>query len=114
MTFEQFAYWLQGFMEIADPVELSPEEVQKIKDHLALVFQKLTPVYNGGLTITPMPNPIVPGSYGPPPGQIYIGDPPGIGGLTSGGIRWQEPRPVTYCSHGNQGNIEPNQLVVSC
>ncbi|HVH49977.1 MAG TPA: hypothetical protein VM760_08905 [Sphingomicrobium sp.] len=38
----QFAYWLQGFAELNDG-EPSPEQWQSIKDHLATVFQKVTP-----------------------------------------------------------------------
>jgi hypothetical protein len=43
MTAEQFAYWLQGFMEICNPETLDEEQTQIIKDHLALVFNKQTP-----------------------------------------------------------------------
>jgi len=43
MTPEQFAYWLQGFMEMADPKELNKNQTQQIKDHLKLVFDKKTP-----------------------------------------------------------------------
>jgi len=42
MTPDQFAYWLQGYAEIngAPP---TAEQWQVICDHLALVFQKVTP-----------------------------------------------------------------------
>lgn len=42
-----FAYWLQGFFEISNKKgqELSAQQVQIIKDHLALVFKKETPTY---------------------------------------------------------------------
>jgi hypothetical protein len=43
MTPEQFVYWLQGFMEMADPKELNKTQTQQIKDHLKLVFDKKTP-----------------------------------------------------------------------
>lgn len=37
-----FAYWLQGFSELnADPP--TPEQWQSIREHLATVFQKVTP-----------------------------------------------------------------------
>jgi hypothetical protein len=32
-----FAYWLQGFFEIAKPESVSPEQVKIIKNHIALV-----------------------------------------------------------------------------
>ena len=43
MTPEQFTYWLQGYFEIANPLELNPYETKIIKNHLSLVFNKLTP-----------------------------------------------------------------------
>jgi hypothetical protein len=44
MTPEQFAYWLQGYAEIAaGRTAPTSEEWQIIKDHLALVFHKVTP-----------------------------------------------------------------------
>ena len=43
MTAEQFVYWLQGYMEIANPLMLNTGETRIIKDHLALVFDKKTP-----------------------------------------------------------------------
>lgn len=52
MTPQDFCYWFQGFIEIADPKELSEKELQVIKDHLALVFKKETPAYAAGSTIT--------------------------------------------------------------
>jgi len=42
----QFAYWLQGFSELnADPP--TPEQWQSIKEHLATVFNKVTPPLSG-------------------------------------------------------------------
>ena len=55
MTPEQFAYWLQGFVEISD-MSLPPnsKEWQVIKDHLATVFKKVTPLtYGPGIVTTP-------------------------------------------------------------
>ena len=43
MTAEQFAYWLQGYSEIAGNAP-SPEQWQIIQDHLKLVFSKQTPL----------------------------------------------------------------------
>lgn len=41
-----FAYWLQGFFEISNDKKLNEKQVQIIKDHLALVFDKQTPDRN--------------------------------------------------------------------
>jgi hypothetical protein len=66
MTTEQFVYWLQGFMEMADPKELNKTQTQQIKDHLKLVFDKQTP--DRDLQYIPSPNyqwlpdPIAPGA----------------------------------------------------
>jgi hypothetical protein len=46
MTPEQFAYWMQGFVEIQNSNEPpTKEQWQIIKDHLQLVFNKVTPQY---------------------------------------------------------------------
>jgi hypothetical protein len=45
MTPENFCYWLQGFVEIGEPVTLSKQQLQVLKDHLKLVFDKKTPDY---------------------------------------------------------------------
>lgn len=41
----EFCYWLQGFFELSGSTELTPTQVQIIRDHLALVFRKETPSY---------------------------------------------------------------------
>lgn len=43
MEAEAFCYWLQGFFELQHPFQLSNKQVTIIKDHLDLVFQKVTP-----------------------------------------------------------------------
>jgi len=43
MTPEQFTYWLKGFIEIENPKELDENKTQILKDHIDLVFNKLTP-----------------------------------------------------------------------
>lgn len=45
MTPENFAYWLQGLLEVGKVESLDKEQVQQIKDHLQLVFEKKTPNY---------------------------------------------------------------------
>ena len=58
MTPEQFCYWLQGFAEInhAPPSE---EQWKAIKEHLQIVFMKVTPQY------VPPAVPVVPLPLGP-------------------------------------------------
>jgi hypothetical protein len=46
MDATQFAYWLQGFFEISDARNLDYKQVQIIRDHLNLVFNKVTPQYD--------------------------------------------------------------------
>lgn len=69
MTTEQFTYWLQGFMETADPKSIDEKQTQIIKDHLKLVFTKVTPDYSQYLKpidLNPTPlwytNPPIPGT----------------------------------------------------
>lgn len=38
-----FCYWLQGYFELTDSKELDSNQVDIIKDHLKLVFNKVTP-----------------------------------------------------------------------
>lgn len=42
----EFAYWLQGFLEITNPESISKEQTEIIKKHLALVFKhEIDPSY---------------------------------------------------------------------
>ena len=43
MTPRDFAYWLQGFFEVADTDDVKPEQIRMIKEHLSLVLTKVTP-----------------------------------------------------------------------
>lgn len=43
---QDFVYWLQGFVEIADSDTISEKQWLIIKDHLKLVFDKNTPDRN--------------------------------------------------------------------
>lgn len=45
MTERDFCYWLQGFIELSDAKSLSEDQIKMVKDHLALVFNKVTPMY---------------------------------------------------------------------
>lgn len=46
MNAQDFAYWLQGFVELTNTPQPSEAQWQAIKDHLQLVFKKETPQYN--------------------------------------------------------------------
>lgn len=43
MTAIEFAYWLNGALELGGMKTMSAEQVQIVKDHLALVLTKITP-----------------------------------------------------------------------
>lgn len=43
MTPEQFCYWLQGYVETSNRPNPTDTEWTIIKDHLQLVFNKVTP-----------------------------------------------------------------------
>jgi hypothetical protein len=43
MTPEQFTYWLKGFYELNEPESINEKQTLIIKDHLDLVFGKVTP-----------------------------------------------------------------------
>ena len=44
MSPENFTYWLKGFFEISDAKKIDEKQIDIIKDHLNLVFNKVTPV----------------------------------------------------------------------
>jgi hypothetical protein len=45
MTEQQFVYWLQGFAELTEQPP-SAEQWKSIREHLAMVFKKVTPPVN--------------------------------------------------------------------
>ncbi len=49
MEAKDFCYWLNGYLEMSETKELSEKQLQILKDHLALVFNKVTPTYVPGL-----------------------------------------------------------------
>lgn len=55
ITPEQFCYWFKGFLEVADPEKLNAKQLQIVKDHLDLVFNKVTPNYSNISKITYAP-----------------------------------------------------------
>lgn len=47
MTSRDFAFWLQGFFELQDPKELTEDQANMVKRHLALVFKyEIDPSYS--------------------------------------------------------------------
>lgn len=44
MTEKDFVFWLQGFIELTETDSISDKQWLVIKDHLKLVFDKVTPV----------------------------------------------------------------------
>lgn len=42
MTERDFVYWLNGFFELSEATYLTDTQVRQIKDHLSLVFNKVT------------------------------------------------------------------------
>lgn len=48
MTSREFAYWLQGYFEIAKPTTADAQQLAMIKAHLNLVFvHEIDPSYGG-------------------------------------------------------------------
>ena len=45
MNEREFCYWLQGLFEVGRVETLDATQVAMVKDHLKLVFTKMTPVY---------------------------------------------------------------------
>lgn len=43
MTERDFCFWLQGFLELTPGAAPTVEQTQAIREHLALVFKKVTP-----------------------------------------------------------------------
>jgi len=67
MTPEQFCYWLQGYMEMSEAEKLDEKQVKIMKDHLALVFMKVTPDYTTTTTSSDI--------------TTWPTNPPGLGGM---------------------------------
>lgn len=58
LTSDQFVFWLQGFFEMTNPRTINEQQTAMIRDHLALVFDKVTP-YRGAEMEIAQPNPTV-------------------------------------------------------
>lgn len=55
----QFAYWMQGALELGQLKELNAQQVVIVQDHLNLVLRKVTPQYNVPQMPTIKPTPPV-------------------------------------------------------
>ncbi len=57
MTSDQFCYWLQGYFELngESPYGLNKQRTDMVREHLALVFNKVTntPVWPGPIQSQP-------------------------------------------------------------
>jgi hypothetical protein len=96
MTTEQFTYWLQGFMEVANPTTLDEKQTQIIKDHLALVFDKQTPDRTFIPPLTPIPTMPYPNQIEP---DWWGGKNRVICGTDSYIDDGENPMEKKYCSH---------------
>lgn len=56
MSPEQFAYWLQGFVELNKGAPPTPEQWTSITEHLGTVFKKVTPPVGVKPTVAPIPS----------------------------------------------------------
>lgn len=68
MTPQEFCYWLQGYFELSPTVPLcglTQEQAKVVRDHLQLVFQKVTPT-PAVAPLSPRPWEWQPAPYHPP------------------------------------------------
>ena len=86
MSSRDFVYWLNGFLEIANPSEITYEQTLMIKKHLALVFKheidpsmgpkphqdELNAIHNGGKPEKPPRPEIVPDYLQSKPGETLL------------------------------------------
>lgn len=63
MSEREFCYWLQGYLELTPDAAPTPDQMKAIRDHLALVFRKVTPPVGGSPStggsagsVNPFPN----------------------------------------------------------
>lgn len=68
MTSEQFAYWLNGFIELTGSVP-SDAQWMSIKAHLSEVFKKVTPPTQHP-SLSPLPDVLKEWHRAHPPGQF--------------------------------------------
>jgi hypothetical protein len=111
MTPEQFTYWLQGFMEISNPIKLDEKQTQIIKDHLELVFDKQTPDRTFVPPLAPMPTtpyPIWQEPHTIPHSPIWETDPNIFRPICETPIQTEtDPMKVKYC---NTSHMVPQHM----
>ena len=99
MTPQEFCYWLQGLLEIGDPKSLDERQIAIIKDHLRLVFTKVTPERQQEPTKWPPVTPPQPISF---PDPFLFPDPSPLDPYkiicSSGSIGGSNMNVVTYCA----------------
>lgn len=103
MTTEQYAYWMQGFVELNGGKMPTSEQWQMIVEHLATVFNKVTPPLM-------MPKSIFPNEENKYCGNIALDVcgpsfkmPPGATGDIGNGIQ-------IFPEYGGVINIKPNYV----
>jgi len=65
MTSRDFAFWLQGFFEVANPISIGSKETEMIKKHLNLVFKHEIDPSMGDEKHQQVLNEIHSGTFGP-------------------------------------------------
>lgn len=121
MTSRDFAYWLQGFFEISDPVTISAEQTDMIKRHLALVFfHEIDPSYSSNPGVQGMLNEIHGGSSSPVKGENMTCGTSG-GPLMSCGTSGtghstveSDPKDYMYTDPWSHNKTRPEDTVYRC
>lgn len=91
MTAEQFCYWLQGYFEMTENATLSPNQILMIKDHLGLVFNKVTPDLGQPPMVT---TPLHPGAFMPLDPDVICAN---ANSTPAPWTRTNHTRPIRYC-----------------
>lgn len=117
MTPEQFAYWLQGFVELSDTSRFTEHQTQIIKDHLALVFTKVTPERKSSEDMATEIEKILEkrklGSPSPVPYGPYVNPNPPYVGPNSPAIPPWPTFPTVICSAGSDSKYSASSTSVS-
>jgi hypothetical protein len=106
MTPENFAYWLNGFFEMTETNKLSENQVLMIKDHLKLVFDKITP----DTSVSAQPSVLnIPHWDYPPPGSPRYCSPAHTCSLDTNTIGFKSTQPK--CPQCPDGTIQKDSVV---